>query len=105
MPWKECTVISSRREVVEIARQGTVPLSELSRRFGVSRKTIYKWVARYKTQGLAGLEDQSRRPRGSSVRTPDKIEEEVVKLREQHPAWGGRKLRRRLQALGKTAVP
>ena len=78
MPWKECTVMSSRREVVELARQGTVPVRELSRRFEVSCKTIYKWIKRFKAQGLAGLVDQSRRPRSSSVRTPEKMEESVV---------------------------
>lgn len=105
MPWKECTVMSSRREVVELARQGTLPVSELSRRFEVSRKTIYKWVERYESQGMPGLVDQSRRPRSSSVHTPEKMEESVVKLREQHPAWGGRKLRRRLQSMGQSDVP
>jgi len=105
MPWKECTVMSSRRELVELARQGTMPLSELSKRFGVSRKTLYKWLERYESQGLSGLVDQSRRPLSSSVRTPEKLEEAVVKLRQQHPAWGGRKLRRRLQSLGQTTLP
>lgn len=36
--------------------------AELCRRYGVSRKTGYKWLARYQEHGLEGLRDQSRAP-------------------------------------------
>ena len=37
-------------------------LAELCSRFGVSRKTAYKWIERYEADGPSGLEDRSRRP-------------------------------------------
>jgi transposase len=37
-------------------------MSELCRSYGISRKTGYKWAARYGQQGLDGLKDRSRRP-------------------------------------------
>ena len=37
-------------------------MSKVGADVGVSRKTFYKWVARYRTEGLDGLEERSRRP-------------------------------------------
>jgi transposase InsO family protein len=80
-------------------------MSELCRRFGISRKTGYKWLGRVKGAGAAGLADRSRRPRRSPGRTAAVMEAQVVELRGAHPAWGGRKLRRRLLDLGAQGVP
>lgn len=80
-------------------------MSELCRRFRISRKTGYKWRDRADAADPDGLADRSRRPRRSPGRTPPEREQAVLALREAHPAWGGRKLRARLQAQGETAVP
>ncbi len=82
-----------------------VNVSELCRWFGVSRKTGYNWLLRYAAEGSAGLVDQSRRPLESAGRTSAELEQGVLALRVAHPAWGGRKLRRRLQDLKHVAVP
>lgn len=105
MPWKETTVVTQRQELVSLAVAEGANVSELCRRFGVSRKTAYKWIARYEVDGVTGLQDQSRRPRSSPEKTSTEIEQRVLELRDQHPAWGGRKLRRRLQDLGHLEVP
>ena len=105
MPWKVKTMLESRRELVELALGTDANVSELCRRFGVSRKTAYKWLRRYREGGASGLEDQSRRPKSSPHRTSACVEERVVQLRTVHPAWGGRKLRRRLLDQGMEQVP
>jgi transposase InsO family protein len=105
MPWKVNTMSDSRREFVELALRSGSNMSELCRRFGVSRKTAYKWLGRYKEAGVPGLNDQSRRPKCSPKRTSVILEEQVVELRSVHPAWGGRKLRRRLLDQGVKQVP
>lgn len=105
MPWKECTSMCERRELVELVRQGTVTICAMSERFGVSRKTIYKWMKRYERLGTEGLGDQSRRPHGSSVKTSEPMEARVLALRKENPAWGGRKLRRVLLNQGVPGVP
>jgi transposase InsO family protein len=56
-------------EFVTLARHGDANRAALCRRFGVSRKTGYKWLARFDAAGEAGLVDGSRRPRGSPART------------------------------------
>jgi transposase InsO family protein len=105
MPWKVKTMMESRRELVELALVAGSNMSELCRRFGVARKTAYKWLRRYRAVGVSGLEDQSRRPKSSPHRTSAAVEDQVVQLRTAHRAWGGRKLRRRLLDWGVAQVP
>jgi len=80
-------------------------MSALCRRFGVSRKTGYKWVKRYASAGVSGLLDRSRRPRDSPGRTSETMEGRVLAVRIEHPAWGGRKIRRVLLNAGHQDVP
>lgn len=105
MPWREVSVVDSREELVKLAGEGAVGMRELCRRHGVSPTTAYKWRGRYLSSGRAGLADRSRRPHGSPGRTPAALEARIVALRDAHPAWGGRKLRHRLLALGVEGVP
>jgi transposase InsO family protein len=69
-------------------------VAELSRRFGISRKTGYKWLARY----LAGTEltDRSRRPHRSPTAVVQEVEDAIVAARKGHPRWGPQKLREAL---------
>jgi transposase InsO family protein len=80
-------------------------MAQLCRGFGISRKTGYKWLARYLGEGDPGLGDRSRRPRSSPWVTPPAVAEAVLRLRAAHPAWGGRKIRARLQAQGWAQAP
>jgi transposase InsO family protein len=80
-------------------------VSELCRRFGISRKTGYKYLARYRAAGLGALADASRRPHGSPWQTAASIEQALLELRQAHPAWGARKLLRRLRDLGYDDLP
>ena len=105
MPWKEVTLMSLRMEFISLALVGECNISQLCRRFGISRKTGYKWIARYCTEDRAGLEDRSRRPKTSPVKTPEAMEKAVVLVRVDHPAWGGRKIAARLKARGMENVP
>ena len=77
----------------------------MCRRFGISRDTGCRLVSRWRAEGVAGLEDRLRRPLTSPRRTATALEQAVVDLRDAHPAWGGRKLARRLADLGWVKVP
>jgi len=48
---------------------------------GVSRATAYKWLARYRLEGVAGLVDRSSKPHRSPLRTPPQVEAQIVALR------------------------
>ena len=105
MPWKECDQVSLRTDLLALASPEGANFSELCRRFGISRKTGYKWRRRFERDGPAGLADRSRRPRRSPRRTPDRMESSVLAVRDRHPVWGGRKIRARLLALRHQHVP
>ncbi len=62
---------------------------------GVSERTIHKWLARYRSEGVAGLHDRSSRPHRSPRRTSRALVERVISLRRQR--WTGRHI---AQAVG-----
>ena len=93
MPWRELSIMEQREEFVRLALSKGANMSELCRRFGISRETGYKWLARYRADGSAGLGDQPRRPHASPKRTVQAVEAEVVRIRAgSNNAWGGRKI-------------
>jgi transposase InsO family protein len=106
MPWKECDAVSLRRELVTFMSAEGANVAALCRRFAVSRKTAYKWLARSRDADADAdadadpLADRSRRPRASPGRTADAVEQAVLAIRAAHPAWGPRKVRRVLQNRG-----
>jgi transposase InsO family protein len=106
MPWEERqTVLHQRREFCVLAAAADANFAELCRRYHISRKTGYKWRKRFKQDGAGGLVDQSRRPARSPGKIEPAVEQQIVCLRQERTAWGGRKLRRRLQDLGRGNVP
>jgi transposase InsO family protein len=104
MPWSIKDTMSLREEFVTLASQEGVNRRELCRRFDISPQTGYKWLARFAEQGGAGLVDISRRPHHSPAVTTDALLQAVLALRREHPAWGARKIARRLQDLGQERI-
>ena len=102
MPWNTQTLFARRLEFVQLALAGGIDLSALCARFGISRKIGYKWLARYKAQGEAGLRDQPRGRARRANQTPEETEKRILTLRGEHPSWGARKLKRRLLDLDAT---
>lgn len=105
MVWKSGTVMDSRLEFIRLVEQGELSMTELCRRFGISRETGYVYLRRYREAGLDGLADRSSRPHCSPRRITTAMETRIVELRAEHAAWGGRKLSRRLKDLGVAEVP
>ena len=105
MPWHEVSIVDQREEFVRLASQPDENIRLLCRRFQISPTTAYKWIDRYRAVGRAGLMDLSRRPRESPSRSSGLVEQAVLALRHQQPAWGARKLRRRLQDQGVKGLP
>jgi transposase InsO family protein len=104
MPWLEVSTMSSRQEFVLLCVQPGANMARLCRRFGISRKTGYKWRTRFLSGGAQALSDHSRRPHRSPARTRASVEKAIVRLRKQRH-WGGRKLQSRLAALGHRDLP
>jgi len=96
MPWKETRPMDERVRFIADVLSCSYTMTELCEVYGISRKTGYKWLARYDEQGVNGLQERSRRPRCSPRRTEARCEEALVEERQAHPHWGARKLLVRL---------
>lgn len=79
--------------------------SALCAQFGISRKTGYKWVERYREHGPRGLEARRSVPLSCPHEMAPEMAHRLVELRKEHTTWGPKKLRARLQALGVDQVP
>lgn len=104
MPWKETCSMDERVHLIALWNEGQMTVSQLSRSFGVSRKTVYKWLARYEQAGAAGLVDSAPIAHRHPHATPEAIVAALLELRKERPTWGPKKLRARLAQLG-MAVP
>ena len=89
-----------RMEFVVAAHRKEKSLQGLCEEFGISRPTGYRWLRRYQSEGVLGMEERSRRPHCSPKRTGSGIEEQVLEWRRGHPDWGARKIRVLLQRQG-----
>ncbi|EMY69184.1 homeodomain-like domain protein [Leptospira vanthielii serovar Holland str. Waz Holland = ATCC 700522] len=98
MPWKETKVIEERIKFIAAVKSGQWCFADLCRDFNISRKTGYKYLKNYESEGIDGLKDKSRKRITQSNETPEKIVHLIVSLREDHPSWGPKKLRPILKA-------
>jgi putative transposase len=106
MSWKETCVMSERIKMLSSYLGGDSAISELAAQYGVSRKTVYKWIERHEAGGWAALEDRSRAPRHHPNAVAAEVVQTLVALKQKRPLWGAPKLRRKLeQKLGTEHCP
>ncbi len=92
MPWKVCSAMEERLRFIARLLDGEA-MTDVCREFGISRKTGYKILNRYKDEGSTALSDRSRRPVRYANQLPPQIEGLIVSLKRDKPHWGARKLR------------
>jgi putative transposase len=92
MAWRESCVMDERVRFIADYRSGLWTMTELCERHEISRKTGYKWLDRYRSEGAAGLMDRSHAPHAHGRATPQAIVEAIVDLRRERPTWGPRKI-------------
>lgn len=97
MPWKETCAMDQRVALVADWLRDEWTMTELARRYGISRKTAYKWIDRYEADPAGGLGTRSRVPHQHGRATPPAVRAAVLALRQQQPTWGPKKLRAVLQ--------
>ena len=103
MSWETKTVMEQRKEFIIAASAEDANISQLCREFGISRKTGHKWINRAEL-GLP-LCDQSRRPHRQPSKTAVEIEQRIIQMRLDHPAWGGKTIWAALEAAGVDGLP
>ena len=92
MPWKETCCVKERLRFVVAHESDLYSMMELCERFGISRKTGYKWLERFEAEGPGGLENRSRKPHRSPNRIAENIRLLLIEERLKHPKWGPEKL-------------
>jgi transposase InsO family protein len=80
---RRVTSMKAIAAVVALGAGERINVSGVCREAGISRKTFYKWHARYLAEGLDGLEERSRRPKRSPGQVTGPIEELIVRLRKE----------------------
>lgn len=92
MPWIQTEPEMERRKFVQAALRREEPMKVLCQRFGISRKTGYKMLARHAKSGQPGLADLSRAPKAHPNQTPPEKEAAILRVRKAHPTWGSKKI-------------
>jgi transposase InsO family protein len=80
-------------------------VTEVAKRYGVSRQLVHAWVNRYRVGGPEGLADRSHRPNRCPHQLAAAVEARVCELRRQHPGWGPQRLRHELGRRGVEPLP
>jgi transposase InsO family protein len=88
----ETAPVDQRIAFIADQRQGLYRMSELCARYGISRKTGYKWLDRFAEHGRCGLVDRSRAPHHCPHRIAQELAELLCTARHRHPDWGAGKL-------------
>lgn len=91
VPWKETCRVEQRKKFIEAMLEGNYSQTELSREFGISRKTARKWWKRFQEEGLLGLVDRDRITYSRPHATKPDMVALIVGARVRHPSWGPRR--------------
>lgn len=81
MPWNEVKPMDEKVCFIADCLRHHNTMVELCDRYGISRKTGYKWLHRYHHAGLDGLTEQSRRPRTHPATLPYRLRQAIIELR------------------------
>jgi transposase len=100
----ELGLVEQRHKAVLEVLDGA-QITDVAVLYGVSRKTVHKWLRRYAAEGLRGLADRSSRPESCPHQMAAVVEARVVEMRREHPGWGPRTIRTRLGREGVAPLP
>lgn len=99
MVWRETGIMEERLKFVAACLSGEETMAGLCEDYGISRKTGYKWLERFKAHGAAGLHDLPRAPLNHGRATAAELVERIVAEKQTHPLWGAKKIAARLKRL------
>jgi len=106
MPWKNESLYEQRLKFIRQVQGNKTSLSELCRRWSISRKTAYKWLDRLDAGGRLGLRDRKRQASRVFNRPPPRWLNRIRRWRRLHPTWGAPKLHWVLQRrFGEKGLP
>src|SRR5438094_1730691 len=89
---REMSVTEQRYKAVLAVIGDGRTVEEVARDWGISRRTMHRWLARYEGDGLEGLNNRSHRPAHCSHQTSPAMEAMVLEMRRAHAYWGARRI-------------
>lgn len=92
MPWKETSAVEEKKRFVELWLKREVSAAQLCRESGISEKTGYKYLARFRREGWVGLADRARAPHHQPNAVGEDVTRAILDARAEHPSWGPKKL-------------
>jgi len=92
MPWKELKPMDQKIQMIADWQTKQFNITELSQKYGVSRKTVYKWINRYEQVSIDGLKELNRKPKVSPDQTPEEIIGLIIKERLKNHKRGPKKI-------------
>lgn len=97
MSWQTKSVMEQREKFIMMWKSNNYTVTALCKSFGISRRTGYNLINKYKKLGDQCFEDRSKVPTNTPHKTPIEIEEKIVELRRKHETWGARKFKKLLE--------
>ena len=92
MPWKETRIMDQKIQLIADWLTGEVSITDLSEIYGISRKTVYKWIYRYQSNTINGLSERSRAPGCHPNAAPAEIVARILAVKRRNMKWGPRKV-------------
>src|SRR5580765_2169161 len=92
MPWKNNSCAEQRWGFVRLAMRYKTRLTELCRQTGISRKTAYKWIERFKERGRRGLRNKTHCAHQVHNRPKNQWLHRISRCKRRHPNWGAPKI-------------
>jgi len=92
MPWKETCVMDQKVQMISDYLKSEHSISEIGEHYGVSRKTVHKWISRYERGGIEALKEASRSPQRHPNATAPQIISQLIDTKLRHKYWGPKKV-------------
>lgn len=92
MPWETKGPMDQKIKLIADWKSGYFAVSDLRKKYSISRKTVYKWVGRYENEGIDGLKERSRTPRHHPNQTDDRLVKMLLEEKRAYSKWGPKKI-------------
>jgi transposase InsO family protein len=97
MPWKEIKPMDHKVQLIADWQSRQFTKIDLSKKYGISRKTVYKWIRRYQAHSIDGLKELDRTRKHYPNITPPSIVDLIISKKRAKPKRGPKKLHRLLK--------
>jgi len=92
MPWRQTNPMDQRLGLIADWLRADNYITDIVRKYEISRKTAYKWIGRYEKEGLDGLQERSHAPKVIPRQTEERIVEMLIYEKCRHRSWGPKKI-------------